>query len=66
MMIEISYILEAFGFMFYFTPLLRVLFTFPSRYFSLSVTQEYLALRSGLRGFVQDFTCLIVLGVQIV
>ena len=33
MVVEIFYILEASGFMFYFTPLLRVLFTFPSRYF---------------------------------
>ena len=39
-----------------------VLFTFPSRYFSLSVIQEYLALRGGPRGFTRDFTCPMLLG----
>ncbi len=34
-----------------------VLFTFPSRYFSLSVTWSYLALRDGPRIFRQDFSC---------
>ena len=34
-----------------------VLFTFPSRYFSLSVTWSYLALRDGPRVFRQDFSC---------
>ena len=38
-----------------------VLFTFPSRYCTLSVTEEYLALRSGLRSFTQDTTCLVLL-----
>ena len=38
-----------------------VLFTFPSQYYSLSVTKEYLALRSGLRLFPQGFPCLVVL-----
>ena len=38
-----------------------VLFTFPSQYYALSVTGEYLALRSGLRSFPQGFTCLVVL-----
>ena len=35
-----------------------VLFTFPSQYYALSVTEEYLALRSGLRIFAQGSTCL--------
>ena len=35
-----------------------VLFTFPSQYYTLSVTEEYLALRSGLRIFAQGSTCL--------
>ena len=35
-----------------------VLFTFPSQYYSLSVTKEYLALRGGPRMFSQGFTCL--------
>ena len=34
-----------------------VLFTFPSRYYSLSVTWSYLALRDGPRSFRQDFSC---------
>ena len=38
-----------------------VLFTFPSQYYALSVTKEYLALRSGLRSFRQGFSCLVVL-----
>ena len=38
-----------------------VLFTFPSQYFALSVTEEYLALRGGPRSFLQDFSCLVVL-----
>ncbi len=38
-----------------------VLFTFPSRYYSLSVTKEYLALRGGPRTFRQGFTCLVLL-----
>ena len=35
-----------------------VLFTFPSQYYALSVTKEYLALRGGPRSFSQGFTCL--------
>ena len=38
-----------------------VLFTFPSQYFALSVTEEYLALRGGPRSFLQGFSCLAVL-----
>ena len=38
-----------------------VLFTFPSPYSALSVTEEYLALRGGPRSFPQGFTCLVVL-----
>ena len=38
-----------------------VLFTFPSRYSSLSVTKEYLALRGGPRTFTQGSTCLVLL-----
>ena len=41
-----------------------VLFTFPSRYCSLSVIQEYLALRGGPRRFTRDFTCPMLLGIQ--
>ena len=38
-----------------------VLFTFPSQYYALSVTKEYLALRGGPRLFHQGFSCLDVL-----
>ena len=38
-----------------------VLFTFPSQYYALSVTKEYLALRGGPRMFPQGSTCLVVL-----
>ena len=38
-----------------------VLFTFPSQYYALSVTEEYLALRGGPRVFPQGFSCLVVL-----
>ena len=38
-----------------------VLFTFPSRYSALSVTEEYLALRGGPRSFPQGSSCLVVL-----
>ena len=37
---------------------LGVLFTFPSQYYALSVTKEYLALRGGPRIFSQGSTCL--------
>ena len=38
-----------------------VLFTFPSRYYALSVTGSYLALGGGPPCFPQDSTCLVVL-----
>ena len=38
-----------------------VLFTFPSQYYALSVTKEYLALRGGPRSFRQGSSCLNVL-----
>ena len=37
------------------------LFTFPSQYYSLSVTKEYLALGGGPPDFPQGSTCLVVL-----
>ena len=42
-----------------------VLFTFPSQYFALSVTREYLALRGGPRSFPQNFTCIVVLWISL-
>ena len=38
-----------------------VLFTFPSWYYALSVTKEYLALEGGPSDFPQGFSCLAVL-----
>ena len=38
-----------------------VLFTFPSQYYALSVTKEYLALEGGPPDFPQGFSCLVVL-----
>ena len=38
-----------------------VLFTFPSQYYALSVTEEYLALEGGPSCFPQGFPCLVVL-----
>ena len=43
-----------------------VLFTFPSQYYALSVTKEYLALRGGPRSFRQGFSCLDVLWILLV
>ena len=38
-----------------------VLFTFPSQYYALSVTEESLGLEGGPSGFPQGFSCLVVL-----
>ena len=40
---------------------LGVLFTFPSRYYTLSVTRSYLALGDGPPTFTPDFTCPVLL-----
>ena len=42
-----------------------VLFTFPSRYYSLSVTKSYLALGGGPPGFPPDYSCPVVLWYQL-
>jgi hypothetical protein len=52
--------------MFYFTPLPGFFSPFPRGTGSLSVTQEYLALRGGPRGFSRDSTCPDLLGIQLV
>lgn len=51
--------------MFYFTPLSGFFSPFPRGTGSLSVTQEYLALRGGPRGFNRDSTCPDLLGIQL-
>ena len=42
-----------------------VLFTFPSQYYSLSVTREYLGLEGGPPVFPPGFTCPAVLRIQL-
>ncbi len=42
-----------------------VLFTVPSRYYSLSVTRSYLALRDGPRIFTPDFSCPVLLWIPL-
>ena len=39
----------------------QTVFTFPSQYYALSVTEEYLALEGGPSCFPQGFPCLVVL-----
>jgi hypothetical protein len=58
-----SHCLYAYGFMFYFTPRRGFFSPFPHGTVSLSVTQEYLALRGGPRRFTRDFTCPMLLGI---
>src|ERR1700745_378968 len=53
--------LEAHGFRYYFTPLPGYFSPFPHGTSSLSVTEEYLALRGGPRGFRPGFPCPAVL-----
>ena len=59
-----SHCLSANGFMFYFTPLRGFFSPFHRCTISLSVTQEYLALRGGPRGFTRDSTCPMLLGIR--
>ena len=56
--------MSTYGFMFYFTPLLGFFSPFPRGTYTLSVTQEYLALRGGPRGFTRDFTGPMLLGIK--
>ena len=51
--------------MFYFTPLPGFFSPFPHGTISLSVIQEYLALRGGPRRFTRDSTCPMLLGIQL-
>jgi hypothetical protein len=51
--------------MFYFTPLPGFFSPFPRGTRSLSVIQEYLALRDGPRWFNRNFTCSGLLGIQL-
>ena len=51
--------------MFYFTPLPGFFSPFPRGTVSLSVTQEYLALRGGPRRFTRNSTCSVLLGIQL-
>lgn len=53
------------GFQVLFHSSSEVLFTFPSRYYTLSVTKEYLALGGGPPSFPQGFTCPVVLWITL-
>src|SRR5210317_371319 len=48
-----------------FTPLPGFFSPFPHGTVSLSVIQEYLALRGGPRRFTRNFTCSMLLGIQL-
>ena len=51
--------------MFYFTPLPGFFSPFPRGTGSLSVTSEYLALRGGPREFTRNFSCTVLLRIQL-
>lgn len=51
--------------MFYFTPLSGFFSPFPRGTGSLSVTGEYLALRGGPREFTRNFSCTVLLRIQL-
>jgi hypothetical protein len=51
--------------MFYFTPLPGFFSPFPRGTCSLSVTGEYLALRGGPREFTRNFSCTVLLRIQL-
>ncbi len=51
--------------MFYFTPLSGFFSPFPRGTRSLSVTGEYLALRGGPREFTRNFSCTVLLRIQL-
>jgi hypothetical protein len=56
--------MTAHGFRVYFTPLAGVLFTVPSRYYTLSVSPGTSPWGNGRPGFQQDITCPVVLEVR--
>ena len=55
------YLLVNIGFQVLFHSPPGVLFTFPSRYYTLSVTRSYLALGDGPPTFTPDFSCPVLL-----
>ena len=59
--LDVLYVLVGSGFQVLFHSPPGVLFTFPSQYFSLSVTGEYLGLEGGPPCFPRGFTCPAVL-----
>ena len=62
---DVLYVLVGIEFQVLFHSPPGVLFTFPSQYSALSVTEEYLALRGGPRFFPQGFPCLVVLWIPL-
>ena len=63
---DVLYVLVGAGFQVLFHSPPGVLFTFPSQYYSLSVTEEYLALEGGPSHFPLGFSCLVVLWILLV
>ena len=59
--VDVLSVLVSTGFQVLFHSPPGVLFTFPSQYYTLSVTREYLGLEGGPPGFPRDFTCPAVL-----
>ena len=59
--IDVLCVLVGTGFQVLFHSPPGVLFTFPSQYYTLSVTREYLGLEGGPPGFPRGFTCPAVL-----
>ena len=58
---DVLYVLVSTGFQVLFHSPPGVLFTFPSRYYALSVTSTYLGLEGGPPGFPPDSSCPVVL-----
>ena len=63
--IDVLYVLVGTGFQVLFHSPPGVLFTFPSQYYTLSVTEEYLGLEGGPPVFPPGFTCPAVLWIQL-
>ena len=63
--LDVLYVLVSTGFQVLFHSPPGVLFTFPSQYYALSVTKEYLALGGGPPDFLQGSTCLAVLWIPL-
>ena len=64
--LNVLYLLVNIGFQVLFHSPPGVLFTFPSRYYALSVAIQCLGLEGGPPGFPQDSSCLVVLWILLI